>query len=164
MNRKAVLITCVLLSLPYILLLSFFRNVDNHTYANTVEFSATVTDAQIVKTNKKSHIKIFINEYCDYILISSNIADRINAEKIEDIQINSIAKFRIERKKIMHINNSDFVDVVSLSIDDDVIFSMDDYNKYMKESAITTRIVTVALYIVQNIVILCVFVHQKRKQ
>ncbi len=48
--------------------------------------------------------------------------------------------FRVTNEKTHHINKSKFVDIVSLRTETEEFFSLQDYNKYMKESLKHTRI------------------------
>ena len=151
MKRTLIFVVCIVVSISYIIVLVYSGTVDKLTYDNTIEYSAAVLDTQIVEKEKDISIRIFIDDYFDYVLISPRIASNIDYHKIENISENKRIKFRIESKKSIHINNAKFIDIVSLSIDDDCIFSLDEYNEYTKASATPTRVATIVFLLLLNV-------------
>ena len=95
-------------------------------------------------------IRLYIDNYLSYVIISPKLMTEVNLQYLENIHKNDKIVFRIERKKDIHINNVDFLDIVYLANDDGVIISLEDYNNCTKESATKMRVAGIAFLILIN--------------
>ena len=132
------------------------------TEENTVLLTATVESVNINDTGDNIYLLININEYEPDLMITSNVAKRIDLSLIEDLENGEKISFRIEKsyEKYMSepVNASDsvaFVPITSLSAETKDIFSLENYNATVKESGLPSRIIC----IVMAAVFLTVFIY-----
>ncbi len=128
-NKRSIL---VIVSL--IMLMGMFGNifitygVDKQTEITTTEYIATISDVEIIDTVRYPYIKIYTNEYANSWVIPSLIVENVKiTEKMK--KGNQIA-VRVENKNVQFINQTNFVEIVSLYQNNEVIFSLEDYNKF----------------------------------
>lgn len=133
------------------------------TEENTVLLTATVESVNINDTGDNIYLLININEYEPDLMITSNVAKRIDLSLIEDLENGEKISFRIEKsyKKYMadHVNVSDsvaFVPITSLSAETKDIFSLENYNATVKESAKPAKIAGIILDILCIAVIILI--------
>lgn len=164
MKKYMILIVCFTFSLEICIVLVYSHNIDKLTYSNTIEYSATVKEIVKTDTGNKMSVRIYIDNYLSYILISPRLTEKINPVAFENIETNDIITFRIEKKKEIHINTAEFLDIVYLATDDNVILSLDDYNRYTKESADNTRIAGIIFILLLNTIAALLFIRAKKQK
>ena len=148
MKRFFVFSLSVFLLIGYSCVLFSMSNIDKLTCEDTIEYSASVTDVQITNVGKKNYIRIYIDNYFSYVLVSPRITSQIDIANFYNIEKNANIVFRIEEKKNNLINQVEFSDIVYLKIKDNVIFSLEDYNLYTTESIKIVRICGIILILV----------------
>ncbi len=158
-NIKAILsIVFILLFLIMIGLVVSTKNVDKQNEKTTTLYEATVTEVKVNDAVKDIHIEIYSEEYTTMLFLTDNICEYIDLKKVEELERGQKIFFRVANEKTHHINKSKFVDIVSLTTETKEIISLQDYNKYMKESLKPTRIaglIAALIFLVAFFVIAC---------
>lgn len=113
--------------------------IDKKTENNTTYYSATVSKVQVTDTGRGSYIEIQIEEYKSNLQISTNVSKNMNIDDIRDLQSGQKIFFRIENVKNNQMYQVEFVNIVSLKTEDKDIFTLDDYNNYIRKSAYPAR-------------------------
>lgn len=150
MKKHLILAISLIFTVGICCVLVFSYNIDKLTYDDTVEYSASVVEIEKIDTRNNMTIRLYIDNYLSYVIISPKLITEVNLQFLENIHKNDKIVFRIERKKDIHINNVDFLDIVYLANDDGVIISLEDYNNCTKESATKMRVAGIAFLILIN--------------
>ena len=116
------------------------HGIDKQTENTTTSYTATVSGVEITNTGEGKFAEIDVKEYRNHLAITTNISKHINIDDVQNLKNGQIIYFQIENVKVQHLNNSAFVDITSLKTDEKVIFSLDEYNQYMRISAYPARI------------------------
>ena len=160
MNKKTtviILFTSLILFLGVVGILVAMNGVDKQSKKNTSEYSATVSKVEFLDTGENTNIQIFTKEYINSFLVTTNITPFIDIDYLKTLESDDKIVFRIENKKENQFNKVAFIDIVSLTVEEKDIFTLDDYNKYMGESAQPTRLAgTVVAGILLSISICCI--------
>ena len=138
--KYIIMIASFMLFIGMISLLVFMGDIDRQTDETSTTYTATVTGVEITNTGKDDIVEIFTKEYDNTLHISTNISDNINLNDIKDLEHGQIIWFRIENTMAQNLNKAAFVDIISLKTDEKIIFSLDEYNQYMRISAYPARI------------------------
>lgn len=140
--------TVVLMSL---IVKSYKLNEDS-----TTAFTATVSDVVITDTGT---IDIYTKEHKSYLLITTNISNNIEIDNIASLKNGQQIFFRVEnaQAELMDQENVAFVSIASLSTDTDNLFSLTEYNEYMRISSYPPRIIGGMVIVVSSTVLLIEF-------
>lgn len=121
------------------------NNANKLTTQNTSEFVATVERSVITNIGEDLSIEIFTEEYNIPLYVSTNISNKIDVSRIESMTNSDTIIFRVENHLYEQIEAMDFLNIVSLKMSDNDIFSLDDYNMFMHESTKPARIASAIL-------------------
>lgn len=158
-----ILIFSILFLIGTVGIIGFMMQIDKQTENTTTCYSATVSNVQVTNTEKHLYVEIQLNEYNSNLQISTNISKNINIEDINGLKKGQKIFFRIENIKVDQINHVEFVDIVSLKTENKDIFTLDDYNKYMKQSAYPAKIAGIIVSLAfLSIAVCCVFSLKKK--
>ncbi len=135
---KLLLILCLLLFFGMIGLLLIINGIDKQNEENTMEFTAVVQSTQVTNANDHVYIEILL-EGNKKLLIQNSIGEKINVDSIQNLQSGELVFFRIEKQMEEHYE-AGLVNIVSLRTERDQIFSLDDYNTLIHETAFQARI------------------------
>ncbi|MBQ8303449.1 MAG: hypothetical protein IJX79_00655 [Clostridia bacterium] len=140
------------------------NGLDKQTEKNTTEYSATISKGEFLDTRENKHFQIFTKEYVNSFLVSTNISEHIDIDCLKALESDDKIVFRIENEKTNQFNKVAFIDIVSLKVEEKEIFNLDDYNKYMNESAQPTRIAAAVVGVVLlSISTWCIFLLSTKK-
>ena len=135
----AVFVVSMFFCVAFVGVVLSMHQIDKQSLNTTTIYTATVADIKITGSDDNFWIEIYTDEYSNYFLISSNITKQIDVEKINNTMVGQKIFFRIDNKKVYQINKQQFVDILSLNTDSDIIFSLEDYNGYMRSCAQPAR-------------------------
>ena len=110
----------------------FMNNVDKHKEETTVNYVATVQSVSINDSGKRVFAKIAVEEYSTFLLVSTNICQHIDVDHIRYLEKGQTVYFGVAKEKTEQINNVEFVDIVSLQTETKSLFSVEDYDRYMR--------------------------------
>lgn len=119
--------------------------IDKLNENNTTLFTATVNRVDVIDSGDGIFAKIYVNEYDTCLQISTNICKYIEIDDICKLKNGQTIFFRIENIKVEQMNIVEFINVVSLKTNTKDIFSLDEYNKYIYNSAQPTRIASIII-------------------
>ena len=146
MKRKLIFILTFLtlvLFIGSIGLLIFVNAADEYTEDNTVEYAATIS--QVKPASFGDYIEIQTNEHTSLLYISEHISPYLNEKQINNLEQNEAIYFRIDSRKNSQLDNVEFVDIVALRTDSEVVFSLSNYNDYIHTAFQPTRIAGVVI-------------------
>ena len=129
------LIVCIVFFAGTIGLIYNVYRASKQSEQNTVLYTATVNTIQITDLGKEVYVKVYLVEYSNALIVATDVTKNIDLTKIENLNSGTKIYFRIESAKQDFINHVEFIDIVSLSTEQEVIFSLEDYNRYMEEGA-----------------------------
>lgn len=138
--------------------------IDKQTENTTKFYTATVNSVDIVDTGGSVFAEIHTKEYDNSWHISTNISKNIKMDDVRNLRNGQTIYFRIENKKVEQINEVEFINITSLKTDTKNIFSLEDYNEYIRNSAYpakTASIIVALLFLF--IPIFCYFKTRKIK-
>lgn len=127
------------------------------TEEKTTELIATVIDTELTNTGTDVFAEIYTKEYDTSLLISNNICNYMETDKLSDLKTGDTIFFRIENANLEQINVVDFINIVSLRSDRKNIFSLKEYNEIMSISAQPAQVVSVIVAIFFLVVFLSFF-------
>lgn len=159
-----VLVCSIFFFLVTIGIFIFMFQVDRITEDSTTFFSATVIKTEIINSGKNKYVEIDTEEYKCNLYLSVNISKNINMNKIIALKEGEKIFFRIENIKVKQMNFVDFVDIVSLKTETDDIFTLNDYNYFMRISARPARIANIIVALILLVVSVLCFVLIKHRQ
>ena len=165
--RKVLLIILVCSVFFFLVTIGIFISmfqIDKQTEDITIEYSATVRRIHINNSVKNKWVQIETEEYDSSLYISVNISKNINMNKIIALKEGEKIFFRIENIKVKQMNFVDFVDIVSLKTETDDIFTLNDYNYFMRISARPARIANIIVALILLVVSVLCFVLIKHRQ
>lgn len=140
----AVMLFSLLFFLGSIGIIFFMNKADKFTEEKIIEQRATLKDIEISNSNKV-FAEIYTREYENSFLISTIVCGKINLNDLRSLKKGDTLFVGIKKENEKLANQVEFIDIVSLRTESQSIFSLDDYNKYMNESARPTRIASVVL-------------------
>ena len=103
-----------------------------------------------------------VEEFDNDLYISNNVLKFIDSNYLKYITNGVEISFNIDNAKINQINNVEFIDVVALRLQDKVIFSLDDYICYNRQTIKPARIVCGIFAILAAGILVLNLVKQKR--
>lgn len=139
------MVVFLLLFVATVGLIISMSKIDKQTDATTTLYTATVTGVDITDMGDKASAEIHTREYRTSLYISTNIAKSIKMEDIRSLKDGQTISFRIENIKVRQMNEVEFVNIVSLRTDTKEILSLDDYNKFIYNSAYPARVASVVM-------------------
>ncbi len=163
--RKVLLIILVCSVFFFLVTIGIFISmfqIDKQTEDITIEYSATVRRIHINNSVKNKWVQIETEEYDSSLYISVNISKNIDIRKIESLKQGEKIFFRIVDTKAEQLNSVDFVDTVSLKTETNDIFTLEDYNHFMRVSARPARIADITVALLLLVVSILCFVFIKR--
>lgn len=165
--RKVLLIILVCSVFFFLVTIGIFISmfqIDKQTEDITIEYSATVRRIHINNSVKNKWVQIETEEYDSSLYISVNISKNIDIRKIESLKQGEKIFFRIVDTKAEQLNSVDFVDIVSLKTETNDIFTLEDYNHFMRVSARLARIANIIVALILLVVSVLCFVLIKHRQ
>lgn len=160
MNKTKIKIIMIVATLVFVItmgLIVSMHEIDKQTENTTTPYMATVTDVVIVET-KKPFIEIYCKEYNTFLLISTNISSNINLEDIKELKNGQTISFRIENKKVGQMDKVEFINIASLKSDTKCIFTLEDYNEYIHNSAYPARLAGITIVLLSLVtLVFCLF-------
>ena len=163
--RKVLLIILVCSVFFFLVTIGIFISmfqIDKQTEDITIEYSATVRRIHINNSVKNKWVQIETEEYDSSLYISVNISKNIDIRKIESLKQGEKIFFRIVDTEAEQLNSVDFVDIVSLKTETNDIFTLEDYNHFMRVSARPARIADITVALLLLVVSILCFVFIKR--
>lgn len=149
MNKSKVKIVIMIVSMflfaATVGLIISMSKIDKQTENTTTFYTATVSDIDITDTGEKIFAEIHTKEYSTSLQISTNISKNIKMDDIRDLKNGQTIFFRIENIKVEQMNKAEFINITSLRTDAKDIFSLEEYNKYIHDSAYPTRIASIVM-------------------
>lgn len=149
MNKSKVKIVIMIVSMflfaATVGLIISMSKIDKQTENTTTFYTATVSDIDITDTGEKIFAEIHTKEYNTSLQISTNISKNIKMDDIRDLKNGQTIFFRIENIKVEQVNKAEFINITSLRTDTKDIFSLEEYNKYIHDSAYPTRIASIVM-------------------
>lgn len=151
-TKIVVWIVSMLFCVGTIGLLISMINVDKQSESITTFLSATVDAIKITDTGSKIYVEIHTKEYHAVLLISTIITQNIDLNDIHNLHNGQKIFFRVENSKIGQMNNTadqtnnvNLINIVSLQTETKDIFSIEEYNQYIKIAAYPARMAGVAM-------------------
>lgn len=105
----------------------------NLTESNTVEYCATVKDVFVKELDNKTTITITTEEHGNSWRILNQISKHLG-NSVEKINTGQKITVRISDDKTEIINSGFFIDIVSLKVENEDIFTLEEYNSYMQQA------------------------------
>jgi len=139
-------------------LIVFMSKIDKQTEETTTLYTATVKNVDITDTGTNVSLEIFTEEYSTSLLVSTNIAKHLSLDDIKELNAGQAVFFRIDDAKSEQMNTVAFLDIVSLKTEAKEIFSLEEYNELIHESAKPARILGYILSVLfLSIALICFF-------
>lgn len=113
--------------------------IDRQSEDNTVLFTATVKNTEIVDTGEHISAEIHTEEYKAGLYLSKSICDGMETEDIEALKAGEKISFRVENTKVAQLDQAEFVNITAMKTETKEILSLDDYNRYMRDAAYPAR-------------------------
>lgn len=162
--QSIVLVVSTLLFFGSIGLHASIDFADNHTKENTTRFSATVDSIQVTNTGNKVYAEIHTKEFRTTLQISTNITKHISVDDVQRLLPGQSVFFSVQNTKVDHINEVEFVEIVSLETEAKTIFSLQDYNQIIATAAYPAKVATVVLASVFLLLSLFSFISVTKKR
>lgn len=114
--------------------------IDKQTDDTTTLYTATVSRVDVTDTGNAVSVDIYTREYNTSLYLTPTVCEYIKTEDLRDLNAEETIFFRIENMKVKQMNEVGFLDIVSLKTDKKEIFTLEQYNQYMRDTACPTRI------------------------
>lgn len=147
-NKKIILAVFVFLFIAVTSLNFYLPSVYSLTQNDVKDYSAVIDRVSIDGTGE-----IFTDEFSPPLYISSEVIKKIGTQKINNLK--NGGKIYFEAEKDARTDNVSIY-IVSLKTDDEIIFSLNDYNEALKESAKPAKIAGIILDILCIAVIILI--------
>lgn len=158
-----VFVVSIFLFVGLVGLIIVINGIDKQTADTTTCYTATVDRVEIAGTGKQEHAEIFVKEYETSLLVTTNISKNINMRALTELEEGQAVFFRIENAKISQMNEAPFIDIVSLETEAKPIFTLADYNAYMKMAVRPARIAAVVVAVLSlSVSVFCFFKRRLR--
>ena len=144
-TKKIIIVVPLLISVVVMGLLVSMSKIDKQTEKATTLFKATISDISVTNTGKRTFVEIYTKEYKTVLYIANSVCKHIEIDEIKSLKKGQIVNFRIENAKVEQMNQVEFINIVSLGTDFEECFSLEDYNEYIFESAIPSRVIGVVI-------------------
>lgn len=165
---SVVVIICVIISLIFGSLLLVSNKVDKLTEEDIVSYKAIVTDVEITQSEHGKAVQIYIDRMFSFLLVSPMVAEQLEDKMFYDINKGTEIEFSFEKKKLPYIDNAIFIDIVQLQINDEFVFSVEDYNRFTKPAADNMRfailpsIITADIFAIVGCIAIVIILKKKR--
>lgn len=163
-KRKSVLLTVSVITLIALIILAVILIKGNKSEGATTAFSATVKNVVVTETETRVYPKIYINESEACLLINSFVGKQIDLEIVRNLQPGQKIYFRVENYKAEQFDEAKMVDIISLRTDTQVIYSLDDYNRYFDKLVYPRRIAGRILITLNFAVIVLTYLSMKKQR
>ena len=163
-KRKSVLLTVSVITLIALSILAVILVKGNKSKGATTAFSATVKNVVVTETETRVYPKIYINESETCLLIISFVGKQIDLEIVRNLQPGQKIYFRVENYKAGQFDEAKMVDVISLRTDTQVIYSLDDYNRYFDKLVYPRRIAGRILITLNIAVVVLTYLSMKKQK
>lgn len=140
-----IMIVSLLLFVATIGLIISMSEIDKQTEDTTTFYTATVISVDVTNTGENIFAEIHTKEYNTSLHISTNISKNIRMDDVRNLRNGQTIFFGIENIKIGQMNKAEFVNITSLKTDTKDIFSLEEYNKCIHNSAYPTRIASIVM-------------------
>ena len=162
-NKKIKIFNIILIVICFIMfgLQILMLDADKMTTQNTTQYTATIKSITI-KNKSVPTTRIMVEEFDNDLYISNNVLKFIDSNYLKYLTNGVEISFNIDNAKINQINNVEFIDIVALRLQDKVIFSLDDYNGYIRQTIKPARIVCGIFAILATGILVLNLVKQKR--
>jgi len=108
------------------------------SYNDTSIFSATIKDFKVWNSDGQDYsITIKTNEYDCSLMIRPDIFADIDQETISKLSAGEPIYFRVSNEKVDLLNSSTLVSMLYLKVNNSIIFSLEDYNRSMRNTCRT---------------------------
>ncbi len=121
------------------------RNNATLAEENTTLCFATVHSVEITDMGEGVFAEIYTKEYDNPLYLSTNIGEYLPMEVVQSLKNGQSLWFRVENAHDSQIDAVDFIPIVSLKTDEKEIFSLADYNTYMRHSTRPVQIASVVM-------------------
>lgn len=138
-NKIAVIIFSLIFVVSTGLLISM-GGIDRQSEDNTVLFTATVKNTEIMDTGENISVEINTKEFKAGLYLQQSICNEMGVEDIEALKIGEKISFRVEKAKAEQLDKAEFVNIAALKTEMKVILSLEDYNGYMRDAAYPARV------------------------
>lgn len=122
-----VMVTALLMSIGFVVLLYMISDDNKQTENNTTEFVATVAKVNTLEKEGGTDYNIITNEYPAQLLINRSLIKSIDLERA--IDIGDTIYFRVENVWAEQMNEISFTSITSLRTENRVFFALEDYNE-----------------------------------
>ena len=167
MNKRKILI--FLFSFLFVSILGLFVSINlshNIKAKDTTEIVCTVEHKTIVLNGDSATVNIFVSEYDGFLHILSNVCKNINMDDIRSINTGDTIVCQIESKMVKQLNDKKgFCSILALKIENNDIFSLNDYNVFLSNDSYPTKIAAVILalfFLVADLYNIILLKRQKR--
>lgn len=149
MKKSKISIVIMVVSLLFFVLtiglMISMSKIDKQTEDTTTFYTATVVSVDITNTEENIFAEIHTKEYTTSLHISTNISKNIKMNDVRKLKNGQTIFFGIENIKARQMNKVEFVNITSLKTDAKDIFSLEDYNECIHNSAYPARIVSIVM-------------------
>ena len=160
---KIIVIIFILLFVATVGVIISMSDIDKQTEEETTFYTATVMNVDVADTGKNIFVKIRTQEFQTYLYISTNIGKSISIEEVRNLKNGQTIFFGIENKYVQQMNKVEFVSITSLKTETKDIFSLEEYNKYIKNSAYPVRIASIVAALLFFCFTIFLFKNQKKQ-
>ena len=99
----------------------------------TKKIIATVQYVNEVCTDDDTYLEISTNEFEAKLRIRSEVCNNIHTDDIESLKKNQKIFVRIEKIYVEELETDSYINLVSLSTEEEQIFTLDEYNTYVRQ-------------------------------
>ncbi len=154
MKKKYVIILCLLVLFWGFVNLFLLQAPDKLTEETTSKLNATVAYVREVCIDDETYLEINTNEFDAKLQVIPEVCTRIYTNNIESLQKNQKIFFEIETTYLEELETDSSIDLVSLSTEEEQIFTLREYNKYVSRSVnnaksmVRSIVFAIAVYII----------------
>ena len=152
--QSLLIIVCVLFAFGFVGIFFIIKN-DDKTPDNTELITGTVSNIVV----KQDTINVTVNEYSTEFIIPKDLIDDINIIKEDGKIIIAVDKelFTDENDKVLVAN------AYSINVDDTDVYSLNDYNNYVKPSNFRSMIFAISSALILVFIIFRIVIKLKLK-
>ena len=143
--KIVIMLMSLLFFIAMIGVIIFMSRIDKQTEDTTALYTATVMGVDINNIGENVFAEIHTKEYSTSLYISTNIGQNIDIDDVRNLKNGQTIFFRIENVKVQQMNKVEFVNITALKTDTNDIFSLEDYNNCIYNSAYPARVASVIM-------------------
>lgn len=147
-KRIFAIVICFVFFFGMVGLLCLMNSLDKQTEETTVELSITISAITVSETEKKTNIKIITEEYENDFYLQPNITKYLDDIEISTLKKGDKIEIRLRKEDVELLNKAKFIYLLSVTIGEKDLISLEEYNDYMNISAKPARISCVILALV----------------